>query len=38
MSPPKLSVVITRLDTTAVVLSKTRFAFHNGARRNGGTQ
>jgi hypothetical protein len=38
MSAPKLAVVVTRLKTTAVVLGKTRFALHNGARRNGGAK
>ena len=37
MTPPELALVETRLNTTAVVLSKTRFAFHNAATRSGGT-
>src|SRR5438093_12523444 len=33
MSAPKLAVVVIRLKTTAVVLTRTRFALHNRASR-----
>ena len=38
MIAPKPPVVVTGLKTNAVALSKTRFALHNAARRNGGAQ